>query len=98
MDLTNVGALGDRADPTMRGSSIESVSILSKKDRALDALSDGEIDSSSDSRDEWDAGWLRALAHDLERAILSLETEVLDIGLARLSDPQPVEPEKHSES
>jgi hypothetical protein len=95
MDLTDPGPLGDRTNPTMRGSSIKSAPISAEEDGTFGPLSNGEVDGPASPGDEWDDGRLRALAHDLEGAMPSLEAEVLDVGLTCLGDPQAVQSEEH---
>jgi len=47
--------------------------------------------------DERHAGWLVALADDLQRAVSAFEAEVLDVGATCFADPQPVKAEQHGE-
>jgi hypothetical protein len=60
-------------------------------------LADSEVQGAGGSRNQWDNGGLVALADDLQRAVATLETEVLDVRTARLADAHPVEAQQHGE-
>src|SRR5207249_3757817 len=53
------------------------------------------VDASCRPRDERNGGGLVALAEDAQRAMAAFDTEVLDVGGARLAHSQSVQPEKH---
>jgi hypothetical protein len=91
------GTLTDRPDPPVGGSPVESVTVAVPQDRSLVALTDGQVDRPSRAGDERDRGWLVALAQDPQRAVATLDTEVLDVGGTGLADTQPVQAQQHGE-
>jgi hypothetical protein len=60
-------------------------------------LADGQVDGASRSRHQRDQGGLVALADDAQGPMAPLESEVLDVGRARLTDPQAVEVQEHGQ-
>jgi hypothetical protein len=93
VDVSKPGALADRLDPSMSSPAIEAVSVVADEDRSLASFADREVDGAGGSWDEGDHGGLVALAKDPQRAMASVEAEVADVGVACLTNPQPVEPE-----
>ena len=89
-------ALADRTDPPMRGATIQALPVFAAQDRAFVALANHQIDGPRGPRHERDRGWLVALAKDAQRPVAALQGELLDVGPARLRDPQAVEAEQHA--
>jgi hypothetical protein len=75
---------------------VEAVAVTASQDRPLVALSDGQVDRPSGPGYERDGGGLVALAHDPQRAMATLDAEVLGVGGTGLADTQPVQPDQHS--
>jgi hypothetical protein len=79
------------------GAPVEALPVSPAQDRPFEAFTDGEVDGSRRAGHERDGGGLAALAEDAQCSVTALEAQVLDVGGARLADPQAVEPEHHSE-
>jgi hypothetical protein len=92
---SEAGAFADGANPAMRGSAVEALAVTAAQDRAFAAFADGEVDASRRPWDERDGGGLVALAQNAQRAMAAFDAEVLDVGGARLTHSQPVQPEQH---
>jgi predicted Abi (CAAX) family protease len=97
MHGAEIGTLSDRPDPSVGGSPVESVAVTAPQDRSLVALTDGQVDRPSRAGDERDRGRLVALAHDPQRAVATLDAEVLDVGGTGLADTQPVPAQQHGQ-
>ena len=67
------------------------VPVGSEEDRALDPLTDSQVDSPGDAWSEWHRHQLAALAQHRQRAMAALQTEGLDVGADRLRHAQPVQ-------
>jgi hypothetical protein len=61
------------------------------------SFADGLVDRSCRARDERDRGWLVAPAGDAQDPVATLQGQVLDVGLTRFADSQPVQAEEHGE-
>jgi hypothetical protein len=61
------------------------------------AFADSQVDRARCARHERDRGRLVALAGDPKDPMAALDGQVLDVGLARLADPHPIQAEEHSE-
>jgi hypothetical protein len=58
-------------------------------------LADRQVDRPVRAGHERDRGWPIALARDPQDPMAALHRQVLDVGRARLADPQPVQAEQH---
>ena len=87
----------DRTDPPVGSPPLEALPVSPPQDRPLAALADGEVDGPCCTRNERDGRGLVALAEDTQGSVTPLEAQVLDVCGARLTDPQAVEPEQHSQ-
>jgi hypothetical protein len=79
----------------VRGSTVEAFAVTAAQDRAFAAFADRQVDGSCRPRDERDGGGLVALAEDAQRAMTAFDSEVLDVGGARLAHSRSVQPEEH---
>jgi hypothetical protein len=68
--------------PSVRGASIESLSVTSAQDQALVAFADCEVDRAGGARHEGDDGGLVALADNPQGSMTAFERQVLDVGRA----------------
>jgi hypothetical protein len=73
------GTLPDRADPPVRGAPLEALAVPPPQDRAVAAITDGQVECPGGAWNERSGGGLVALAHDPQRAIAALEAEVFDV-------------------
>lgn len=90
MDLAEPGAPSDRAHPPVGGATVEPTAIVAEQDRARGPLADGQIDGSSRSGHERNHGRLVALASEPQRAVASLEAEILASMARTYSSTAPV--------
>jgi hypothetical protein len=72
MHVAEAGLLADGTHPTVRGATIEALSVPAAKDRAFVALADGQVDRACRSGHEGDRGWLVALAGDPQDPVATL--------------------------
>jgi hypothetical protein len=96
--LADAGALGNGAHPAVCRPPIQAAAVVAEQDRTGRAFADGQVDCPRRPGYERDHGRLVALADDAKGSVAPLETEVLDVGRARLADPQAVEAQEHGES
>lgn len=89
VNVSEPGALADRPDPVRRAP-VESLPVPAPQDRTFMAFADSQVDRARCARHERDHGRLGALAGDPKDPIAALDGQVLDVGLARLADPQPI--------
>jgi hypothetical protein len=68
---------------------------VAKQDRTFPPLADGQIDGAGGARHERDERGLVALADDTQDPMSPLHAHVLDVGVTRLRDPQPVQAQQH---
>ena len=61
------------------------------------SLADGQVDGAGRTRHQRDEGGLVALADDTQHPMSPLHAHVLDVGAARLGDPQPVQAQQHGQ-
>jgi hypothetical protein len=87
VDRADSGSLGDRADPAVSGAPVEATAVVAEQDGARRPLADGQVDGAGRPRHQRDDRRFAALADDAQDAVAPLETEVLDVGPARLGDP-----------
>jgi len=80
MHAAESGTLPDRANPPVSRAPVEALAVTAQQDRTLVALTDGQVDRPGGSGYERHGGGFVALAHDPQRAMAALETEVLDVG------------------
>jgi hypothetical protein len=78
----------------VRGAPVETLTIAAKKDRTFQAFPDRQVDVSGGARYERDQGRLVALPHDPKDPVAPLDGQVLDVGITRLADPQPDQPQQ----
>jgi len=71
--------------------------VLPAQDRTFGSLTDGEINSPSSPRHQWDHRRHVPFTHDPESPMPLGEGQVRDVGSARLADPEPIEAEKHGQ-
>ncbi len=84
VDVSEPALPADGADPAVRGSPVEALSVGPAKDRSLGSFADGEVDGSARARDERDERGFGALAEDLQGPVPAFEAEVFDVGARRL--------------
>ena len=65
---------------------VESGTGAVAEDRSFGSFADGEIDSASGSRCEWDGHGLAAFAVDHEGAVTAFESELFDVRADRFGD------------
>ena len=87
--------LAARANPPVSRAAVEPLPVASPQDRPLAPLTDSQVDRASSPRHERDRRRLVALAENAQRPVTALESEVLDVGRARLAHTQPVQAEQH---
>jgi len=79
------------------GAPVEALAVTAPQDRPVVALTDGQVDRACSPGYERHGGGLVALAHDPQRAMATLDAEVLDVGRTGLADAQPIQPEQHGQ-
>jgi hypothetical protein len=77
------------------GAPIESLAVSPVQDRALAALTEGQVDRAGHPWDQGNDRRLVALADDAQRSVAAIESQILGIGCAGLAHPQAVEAEEH---
>jgi hypothetical protein len=82
---------GATSHPTVCGAPVEALPVPTSQDRAFVSLADGQVDRPSGAWNERDRGRLVPLAGDPRDPMATLNRQVLDVGPARLADPQPVQ-------
>jgi hypothetical protein len=87
MNDSKTGTSADRPHPSVRGTSIESLSVASAQNRSFMEFADCQVDRSGCPRNKWNDRGLVAFAEDSERAVTALERKAFDIGRARFGDP-----------
>jgi hypothetical protein len=87
------GSLGGRTDPPVGGTPVEPTAVVAEQDRPSGTFPDCQVDRSGRSGHQGDDRRLVALADDAECPVTPLEPEILDVGRARLADPQAVQSE-----
>ena len=92
------GSCGDRADPPVGGPAVKPAAIMAQQDRPSGTLSDCQVDRPGGPGHQGDDRRLVALADDAQCSVTPLQAEVLDVGGARLADPQAVQPKEHGKS
>jgi hypothetical protein len=78
----------------MSGPSIQTAAVLANQDRTFSAVADGRIDGAGGAH-QGDERRLGALADDTQHPVAALD--VLDVGVARLRDPQAVQAQQHGQ-
>jgi hypothetical protein len=74
---------------------VEAAAVVAKLYRTGRPLADGQVDGRRRRRHQRDHGELVALAGAAQGSVAPLETEVLDVGRARLTNAQAVETQEH---
>jgi hypothetical protein len=77
------------------GAPVEPAAVVAEQDRPSGTFPDGQVDRPGDPRHQGYDCRPVALADDAECPVTPLEAEVLDVGRARLADPQAVQSEEH---
>ena len=95
--VADSGPLGDRAHPAVGGAPVEPAAVVAEQDRPRRPFADGQVDRPGRPGHQRDDGRLVALADDAQGAVAPLEAEVLDVGRARLADPQAVQAQEHGQ-
>jgi hypothetical protein len=98
MDVAEPSTLGDRTHPAVGCPSVQSLAVTAQEDGAGTPLADGDVDRPRRPRDERDDGRLVTLLYDAQGPVAPLEAEVLDVGCARLADPEDIQPEENGQS
>lgn len=75
----------------------ESLAFPAAQNRAFVVFADGQVDRAGGSRDQRDRGGFVAFACNAQDPMASLDGHILDVGLARFADSQPVQAQEHSE-
>ena len=65
------------------------------QDGTVPPLADGQIDRAGGAWHQRNERRLGAFAHDTEHPMSPLQAHILDVGVARLGDPQPVQAQQH---
>jgi hypothetical protein len=81
----------------MRRAAVQTIPVATAQDWAFASLSDREVNGSCRARNQWDQGGLVPLAHNPQDAMAPLHPQVLDVGAARLTDPQTIETKENGE-
>ena len=85
--MAEPGLLADGADPAVRRATVEALAVVAVQDRALAALSDGQVDGAGHPGHQGDHGRLVALADDAQRPVAPVKAQVLGVGGTGLADP-----------
>ena len=96
--VADSGLLGRRTDPPVGGTPVKPAAVVAEQDRTSGTFPDGQVDRPGCPGHQGDDRRLVALADDAQRSVASLEAQVLDVGRARLADPQAVQSQEHGES
>src|SRR5215210_2757071 len=95
--LGDPGSAGKPLDRAVGGVAVHPALLDAEEDRPRRPLADVEIKGSGRPGRQGDGDVLAALAEDLERAVATLEVEVVDVGAEGLGDPQTIEGEQGCE-
>jgi hypothetical protein len=77
---------------------MQTAAVLADQNRTLPALADGQIDGAGGARHQGDERRFGALADDTQHSMSPLHAHVLDVGVARLGDPQPVQAQQDGQA
>ena len=88
----------DRSDPPVRSAPIESGTVASHQDWLVTAFADGQVNGPGGSRDERDHRRLVALTGDPKGPVTAVEAKIINVGVACLADPEPVQAEQDCQS
>ena len=95
--LVDPGPPSEAAHDPPGGVPVETLARLAEEDRALDPLTDGQVDRTGSPGRERGRDDLAALAEHRERAVPALETEGFDVGAERFGNPQAIDGQKGDE-
>jgi hypothetical protein len=87
----------DRTHPTVGGAGVEALTVVAQQDRSLAAFTDRQVDGARRAWHQRNARWLVPLADDAQDPVTPFEAKVLDVRPARLTDPQAVQAEQHTQ-
>ena len=85
MNRANPSTFTDRANPSVRSATVESLPVVAEQDRSLRAFSDRKINRARYPRDEWDRCWFVTFANDLQCAVPAAEGEIFNVCAARFA-------------
>jgi len=88
----------DRADPAVRCSAVQALSVPASQDRALVSFADRQVDCPRGAGHERDGGELVALSKDAQRSVPTLKPKILDVGGTGLRNAKAVEAEEYCQS
>ena len=96
--VPETGAFADRSDPPMRSTPIKPGTVTTHQDWPITALTDSQIDGPCGTRDERDHRRLVALADDPQCPVTAVEAKIIDVRVACLADPEPVQTKQDRQS
>lgn len=79
---SQIGRLGDGADPSVGGTPVEAPTVAAEKDRPASPFPNRLVDGPGGAGNQRDRRRLVPLAGDAKRPVSPLEAEVFDIGRA----------------
>jgi hypothetical protein len=85
------GPLAHGLHPAVGGTAIQTAAVLAHQDGTFPSFPDGQIDGASGARHQGNERRFGALADDMEHPMPPFHAQVLDVGVARLGDPQAVQ-------
>jgi hypothetical protein len=93
VDLPDPSSFANRADPAVGGAPVEALTVVPQQDRSVSPFADGEIKCARRARDQGNEGGFVALADDPQHPMASLESHIVDVGLAGFAHSQAIQPE-----
>jgi hypothetical protein len=98
VDDPEAGTLPDGANPAVRSTPVESLTVVAVQDRPLASLAEGEVDRPGHPRDQRYHGRLVALPDDPQCPMAPVEAKVLGIGGTGFAHPEPVQAQQGGQS
>jgi hypothetical protein len=89
--LVDPGALHEPLDHPIRAVPVHSSAFDAGEDRPHRPLTDVQIQRPTGARCDGDSDVLAALAHDRQRTMPALCRQIVDVGIQRFGDPQPIQ-------
>jgi hypothetical protein len=93
--IAQFGPLANGAHPAVGRASVEALSVVAAQDRALGALTDGQVDGPGHPGDQRDQSWFVSLADDVKSPVPPIDAKILDVGSTGLAHPEAVEAQKN---